>query len=321
MKSIMEEASSILKAIEKGWHNAGQPKEFTVKIFEEPQKNFIGITTKNAKIGLFFNEEQLAKQQAPTKQRERAATAYSGTAQTGKEFQRPERQRAQQTRQQPEKPQAKHKLQVRPLTDKSATKDVANKARMTGSTASGSEANEPVTTGAISIGSDRQAATTAVGARRKEEKAKETTKFKTQEGSISEEAKAAPQQPIWTEDMLDTIKKWIKETLDMLNLSNIDFTIEPSHFHLKILFKSHIYEDQTRERQLFSSLSTLLIQMLKYRYSRPLKGYKIILTSESNNGSHNKTTSKPDIIDQKVQGKSESNESLEKIDTSIYKGD
>ena len=54
MKSIMEEASSIIKAIEKGWTNRRQPKEFTIKIFEEPQKNFIGMTTKPAKLHLFF---------------------------------------------------------------------------------------------------------------------------------------------------------------------------------------------------------------------------------------------------------------------------
>ncbi len=56
MKSVMEEASSIVKAIEKGWANAGKPKEFSVKIFEEPQKNFIGMTVKSAKIGIFFTE-------------------------------------------------------------------------------------------------------------------------------------------------------------------------------------------------------------------------------------------------------------------------
>jgi predicted RNA-binding protein Jag len=65
MKSIMEEASSIIKAIEKGWASAGQPKEFTIKIFEEPQKNFIGLTTRPAKIGIFFQES--AQKEAPSR--------------------------------------------------------------------------------------------------------------------------------------------------------------------------------------------------------------------------------------------------------------
>jgi hypothetical protein len=61
MKSIMEEASSIFKAIENAWKRAGQPQDFSVKVFEEPQRNFFGLTVKSAKIGLFFDEKSLAK--------------------------------------------------------------------------------------------------------------------------------------------------------------------------------------------------------------------------------------------------------------------
>ncbi len=57
MKSIMEQASSIVKAIEKAWISADKPKEFTVKIFENEEKNFFGMTTKPAKIGIFFSEK------------------------------------------------------------------------------------------------------------------------------------------------------------------------------------------------------------------------------------------------------------------------
>lgn len=61
MKSIMHEASSISKAIEQGWIKAGQPQEFTVKILEEPEKNFFGFTTKSAKIALFFEDRKTTK--------------------------------------------------------------------------------------------------------------------------------------------------------------------------------------------------------------------------------------------------------------------
>jgi predicted RNA-binding protein Jag len=65
MKSVIQEASSLAKAIEQGWVKAGKPKDFTVKIFEEPQKNFFGFTIKQAKIGIFIAE----KEQKPQKQR------------------------------------------------------------------------------------------------------------------------------------------------------------------------------------------------------------------------------------------------------------
>jgi hypothetical protein len=57
MKSIMQEASSIRKAIEEGWIKAGRPHEFTIKILEEPQTNLMGLfTTRSAKIALFFDD-------------------------------------------------------------------------------------------------------------------------------------------------------------------------------------------------------------------------------------------------------------------------
>lgn len=57
----MEEASSIFKAVENAWNRAGQPHDFSVKVFEEPQRNFFGMTVKSAKIALFFDEKSLAK--------------------------------------------------------------------------------------------------------------------------------------------------------------------------------------------------------------------------------------------------------------------
>ena len=57
MKSLVEEASSISKAIEKAWARAGKPHSFSVKIYEEPQSGFLGFNSKPAKIGIFFEEE------------------------------------------------------------------------------------------------------------------------------------------------------------------------------------------------------------------------------------------------------------------------
>ncbi len=57
MKSLVEEASSIAKAIEKAWERAGKPQSFSVKIYETGEKNFLGFTKKPAKVGIFFEEE------------------------------------------------------------------------------------------------------------------------------------------------------------------------------------------------------------------------------------------------------------------------
>ena len=79
MKSILQEASTVAKAIEQGWHEAGQPQEFSVKILELPQRNFIGLTTRSAKIALLFNAvarppEVVGRQQKPFVPREKRET-------------------------------------------------------------------------------------------------------------------------------------------------------------------------------------------------------------------------------------------------------
>lgn len=56
MKSVIQEGSSLAKAIEQGWIKAGKPKEFTIKIFQEAKKNFFGFTTIPAKVGIFFKD-------------------------------------------------------------------------------------------------------------------------------------------------------------------------------------------------------------------------------------------------------------------------
>ena len=112
MKSIMEEASSILKAIEKGWNRAGKPQEFTVKIFEEPEHNFLGMTTKSAKIGFFFKEDIAGQKQqrgryaAGQKRLHGAADRSTGRAPTRRAQQKP--QPTQQQARQPERKRWEH---------------------------------------------------------------------------------------------------------------------------------------------------------------------------------------------------------------------
>lgn len=66
MKSIVEEASTLEKAVVQAWKRAGSPKKFTITVFQEAEKNFFGMTTLPAKIG-FMYEESVATQQKPQK--------------------------------------------------------------------------------------------------------------------------------------------------------------------------------------------------------------------------------------------------------------
>lgn len=62
MKSVIQEGSSLVKAIEEGWKKAGKPTEFSVKIYQEAEYGFLGLgTKKNAKVCIFFEEMPLER--------------------------------------------------------------------------------------------------------------------------------------------------------------------------------------------------------------------------------------------------------------------
>lgn len=65
MKSVISEANTIAKAIELAWQKAGCPNDFTVKVFQEPQRNLFGITKMSAKVGIFFDDQSITQKIKP----------------------------------------------------------------------------------------------------------------------------------------------------------------------------------------------------------------------------------------------------------------
>ena len=165
MKSIIQEASSVFKAIEQGWVRAGQPAEFTVKILEEGQKNFFGLTTKSAKVSIFFNEKTTPEQretsshrqqQRPSSQREHRPARAQNQQHQGSEQQEPRRPKGQQPQrqqrtpahqqqrhqpaQQPQQPRAP--INIRPLEIKPQQKTTGPKSDQQESNLGSDESSE-----------------------------------------------------------------------------------------------------------------------------------------------------------------------------------
>ncbi len=55
MKSMLQEASTVFKAVEKAWNNCGQPEGFSVKILEFGNKSFWGMTKNPAVISFSYD--------------------------------------------------------------------------------------------------------------------------------------------------------------------------------------------------------------------------------------------------------------------------
>lgn len=59
MKSLLQEANTIERALDKAWNQAGKPKEFTIKVLDEGERNFLGLTRRPAIVSILYKPEKL----------------------------------------------------------------------------------------------------------------------------------------------------------------------------------------------------------------------------------------------------------------------
>jgi len=66
--------------------------------------------------------------------------------------------------------------------------------------------------------------------------------------------------------------------LKTIEKGSIQFTTEQKQYFLTIRFANSILSDPRKEQLLFKNWSHLLLQALRHRFKRGLRGYKIIIT-------------------------------------------
>ena len=72
MRSILQQGSSVEKAIEKAWIKAGTPTEFSIQILEFGKKGFLGITKKQAIVSITYNQRRQTTVAKPQTRRQSA---------------------------------------------------------------------------------------------------------------------------------------------------------------------------------------------------------------------------------------------------------
>jgi hypothetical protein len=89
----------------------------------------------------------------------------------------------------------------------------------------------------------------------------------------------AEQSEPWNKDMVSFTQDWLNSVVTKLNVDK-KFTITPERYHLKISFNKPIFEDENKNRAFFRNCAHLLLQSIRNKFKRPLKGFKIVLTVE-----------------------------------------
>jgi predicted RNA-binding protein Jag len=211
MKSLVQEASSVIKALEKAWLEAGKPHDFTVRVFEEEKKSFFGFSKKNAIVSIVYEEEVHKK--APS---------------------RSSHQPAQQRRQVRQPSPVKRPYEAEPAR-----------------------------------------------APRRFQEPQEIKQHKHVAEKVAEvEAKEAQYEVLttWTQELVQDIRAWLGELTDVMAIKT-KFEVKVERQLLKVEFERPILEVVSEERMLFSSFAYILMQFMKRKYKKKLRGCRLAISS------------------------------------------
>jgi predicted RNA-binding protein Jag len=244
MKSIMEEASTISKAIENAWNRAGQPQEFTIKILELPKTSFFGLkTSKSAKIALIFNETTVKIKEQPQQKQVRplpqrpSDRKEPGLRQGGVH---PERL-AEGADRSTERP-----VQRRPLQGRDQQRDQQRAERHDGRQARPDQRRQ-------SHGQRPQE-----DGRRYEQHDREN----------------------WSPEMVESAQEWVKETLVLMGKPDITVTSHVSNNYLKLYLNQPVLDDARQEETQLKSWGSLAMEAVREKANKPLRSLRIILESK-----------------------------------------
>ena len=255
MKSIMEQASSIMKAIEKAWNQAEQPKEFSIKIFEKEERNFFGMTTKPAKIGIFFGDKPIIHEKPVQKPRpeikECRPAAIKPT--TEKPTEKLENKSAP-------KPEEHHKPSPQQQAAPKSAKPIEQQATRSTTPA---KPTQPV---------------------RSFDKAQDRLRLEESRPVVEKKPVATPKEEkaprapaAWNETMVTSAHNWLKRTLDLMNMGRHQFNSEIAGKNLKLTFHAPLITDVAHEKQLFRSFAHLIMSSLRNQYKQEIRDLKVIL--------------------------------------------
>lgn len=271
MKSILQEASTIAKAIEQGWREAGEPSEFSVKILELPQRNFIGLTTRSAKIAFMFNGVLQKNQEVgqkshtstpskPYSPREKAAPRQPHVALQEKKYS-----------QQPPVSPKQHSVSadiIKNSTEPSFIKDSNAQTKQ-------------------NYGNQiKQSSHTTKSHFESQKPGREDSDVLHEEAdndafSENSSTKKRP-EGLWNEEIVAFARDWLQKTFVCMERNDITFTIEPQNFYLRITLSAPVFIDEGQEKHLLASLASLMFATIKKNFRKALRGHKIVLTHVKN---------------------------------------
>jgi predicted RNA-binding protein Jag len=310
MKSLIEEASTIQKAVEKAWVRAGKPAEFTVKIFEEPKHNFLGMTTKSAKVAIFFKAPGQAPAQATPERRD--SSNYNAPRDQNRRQERssgdyqsrsgraaaPEQSRERQDQRRPTRPAHDQRTESSaPVNHQRPAPSERTPDRREQRTERPyerpAERNISVSKDYAGHGdrptsterSERPGSSERMNDRPEDRSsdrggdryADRSRRPDTRRGRPGERERV---DAVWSNEMADIAQDWLENMLGMLDKREALAHVKVVGENLKFEFKQPLLDDKEKERVLFASFTHLMLATVGNKYKKDLRGLRIILAHE-----------------------------------------
>jgi hypothetical protein len=258
----MEEASTVSKAIEQAWQRAGQPQEFSIKVLELPKTSFFGLkTAKSAKIAFFFNEATIKIREPQAAVPQKQIRPLSGRPQQSnrpeQQDQRTGQRRPQQgPRERDQQRPERREHAERPDIQRRVTQPQPNRPEQS------EKRHEQRRNRPDERGGYRDGAATQTGDERPYQR---------------QEYRSSEPREMWTPELIDAARDWLKETLVMMGHHDIAINSTVSHNYLKLNLSQPVLEDPRAEETQLKSWGSLAMEAVRDKAQKPLRSLRVIL--------------------------------------------
>jgi len=96
---------------------------------------------------------------------------------------------------------------------------------------------------------------------------------------VKPEGLSTPEPEQWTQEMANDVREWLKETLVHVGIAT-PFNLEFDRRMLTVTFDTSVMPTPDEERQLFIGLSYILMQFLKKKCKKKLRGHHLVFNSK-----------------------------------------
>ncbi|MBM3893476.1 hypothetical protein FJ365_03710 [Candidatus Dependentiae bacterium] len=250
MKSMLHEASSVAKAIEKAWAESGKPREFTINVLEPGVKNFFGFSKLPAIISITFDPKSVPVVRSESTDRRDQRQQQKPRNANGKDEQKRRDPREQR--------------------DRSERNDRSN------------DKDRPVRQQARSESSSKPQRMQQVAEPRTRDTQRE--QVRDQQREQNREAREHEDLHAWTPDLITDLQVEVAGLVNAIGIP-VPYTVTTDKRNAHIAFNAGILPMVDDERQLFMSMSYLLIQFLKKKHKKKLRGFHITVTTNRHDAS------------------------------------